>query len=250
MGPVNGGHMGRRGFVRIGSATRAARMLQAAVFACALGLGLAPSAALAAPATTSVNSEAVILEPLTIQKDEDMDFGSIADLTGAGGNVVMVPTAPSASCTADPNLIRVGNCLPAEFSGQGSTDQVIRVNVPNTPIDLTNITSGNNETMPITVFDFDGDPNLQYVSGNIQANGVVRYKIVSGSGVYSFRLGGTLAVGAGQGELTGRHCRRAEIERRDPGHKADPKTGGREANSERERVTLFRNCIQSQLLIA
>jgi len=90
--------------------------------------------------------------------------------------------------------VRFGNCEAARFAGWGASNQTIRINLPNAPITISN----GAQTMSITPRTFDYDPDLQHISGSLTANGNVRMRIISSDGVFNFRFGGTLNVGANQ----------------------------------------------------
>lgn len=172
--------------------------------ACPLALTLAVALGFGAPAARAQDmvttpADALILTPLVLVKGDDLIFGDIVRPAGAG-TVILTPT-PIASCATTGGLVRVGTCQAASFSGWGAADQVVRINLPNAPITISN----GAQTMTISPRTFDGDPNLSHVSGNPNANGSVRYRIVSSDGTFSFRIGGTLNVGANQapGQYTG-----------------------------------------------
>ncbi len=130
-----------------------------------------------------------ILEPLSITKVNDMDFGRI--IGDVSGTIVMTATA-SPTCTASAGLIQSGVCQPAEFGGAGPNNQRIRIRRP--AGDTINLT-GPGADMTITDFSFDGSPDLTLVQTNPQWT---RYRIASADGTFIFRVGGTLNVGANQ----------------------------------------------------
>ena len=155
-------------------------------------------AAPAAHAQTETPVNAHIIEKLTLVKSDDMDFGNIVSPTAAG-TVILTPNA-SPTCTSPNGLVQYGTCQPASFIGLGDYNRIVNINRPNAPVTLSCIsTSCTGQTMNITTISFNGDPNLTYVSGNPAGNGVLRYRINSVSGLFFFRLGGTLAVNANQG---------------------------------------------------
>ncbi|HSG35236.1 MAG TPA: DUF4402 domain-containing protein [Sphingomonadaceae bacterium] len=167
-------------------------MTRLTAMALAVAMSLAAPAARAAD-TAAATSEAEILDDITIITTQNMDFGVMAQ-PSAPGTVVMTPSV-TPTCTTTGGIIRVGSCQPAEFSGFGTTNQIVRIQLPNFPV----IISNGVETMTIDARSISGDPSLAYVSGNPAANGLVRYRIVSGDGRFSFRVGGTLYVNANQG---------------------------------------------------
>ena len=152
-----------------------------------------PMAAHAATSETAT-SEAYIVTPLSLSKYADLDFGTIVS-PAAAGTVVLTP-APVASCAMTGGLIHSGVCQAAVFFGFGASGQIVKVKMPN---GLTTTLAGpGGATMTVTNMSLDGDPSLVYVSGNVAANGFVRYTIAAPSGLFSFRVGGTLNVGAAQ----------------------------------------------------
>ena len=188
--------MGPRGNLEVSVKTPSRRLSRIAAAALAIAAVFGASAAQAAD-TDTAEAEAEILIPLSISKDVDLDFGQIAGPTTAG-TVILTPT-PVETCSTTGGLLRVGNCQAAQFTGWGSPNQIIRINLPNLPITLTNTNPAYpGTTMQMTGRSIDGDPSLSYVSGNVNANGVVRYEIIEPSGVFGFRIGGTLSVGANQ----------------------------------------------------
>lgn len=165
--------------------------LRAAALACAMLCG-AIGTAVSAAGTASAPSQATVLNPLSLVKTADLDFGNIITPSTAG-TVVLVPTS-SPSCSVTGGLVHSGACQPAAFYGYGTDGGMVSINRPNAPITISN----GSQTMTIIPVTFDGDPNLTYVSGNPNGNGALRYRINSASGLFSFRIGGTLNVSAGQ----------------------------------------------------
>lgn len=172
-------------------AGRTARWLRRSALVC-----LPAATAIATPAcakvAANVSSRALIIEPLSLVKNQDLDFGKIAS-PAATGTIVLIPT-PVASCSTTNGIVRTGTCRAAEFYGYGTSGRLVNINRPNAPI----VISNGSQTMNITNVTLNGSPDLAYVSGNINGNGVLRYRIASLSGAFSFRIGGTLQVNAGQ----------------------------------------------------
>lgn len=150
--------------------------------------------------TDSADSTVAVLRPLSITKLYDLDFGgNIA--TAAGGTVVLDPTGTD-GCTAT-GVIHVGDiCQAAEFGGGGESGRIIKIDLP-TDITIT----GPGQDMLIDAISIDVDPDLERVNtnGNKGNNGFTRYRIVSDSGIFRFRMGGTLNINPLQaaGEYTG-----------------------------------------------
>lgn len=169
------------------------RRLGAAICACIAASIGAPAAA----DTAAAPAQVTLVTPLSLVKTADMVFGDIV-MPGAAGTVVL---SPASGCTTTGGLIRTGACQAAAFTGSGSANQVVRVNLPNFPITISN----GSQTMSISNRTFDPGSDLTLVSGNPNSNGVVRYRIIPASGTFTFRIGGTLQVNANQpaGTYTG-----------------------------------------------
>ncbi|MCB2088263.1 MAG: DUF4402 domain-containing protein [Sphingomonadaceae bacterium] len=134
-------------------------------------------------------AQLVVLEPLSLVKVKDLDFGQI--IVNGAGTVVLNPTG-SGTCTASGNLVRSGTCKPAEFAGLGSTGRFVRVRRPaSNSITLT----GPGTNMTVTNLQLDASPDLQLW---FQLGRGYYYRIVSPDGSFDFRVGGTLNVAAGQ----------------------------------------------------
>lgn len=167
----------------------------------ALGAGLAawlllvPNAASAQTRTVETatsNVQAAILEPASLLKTEDMDFGRIAARTTIG-TVVMNPA--TSICTPTGGLVHAGICKPAEFAGRGRRNLTARITFP-TSVNLVRTGGG---TMLLDNFNFYASPDLVLITnGNGNGVGNIRYLIVSTSGMFTMRVGGTLHVGANQ----------------------------------------------------
>src|SRR6478735_9040503 len=82
----------------------------------------------AAQQQRSVLPTAEILDPSSIRKDADMDFGGIIP-TLSGGTVVMIAGA-SPTCATTGGLIRTGPCKSAAFVGFAIANADLRVMRP------------------------------------------------------------------------------------------------------------------------
>ena len=157
---------------------------------------LAAMAALWLPVTpaqaqtvTSNDATTILIEPLTLAKLADMDFGEIFVTTG--GTVVMTPGAVP-TCTTTGGLVHSEECQPATFAGLGRTGQRVSVRRPNgRTITLT----GPGADMLVTDLTIDGGVTLN----PIQSNPVFeRFRINTLDGSFIFWVGGTLNVNANQ----------------------------------------------------
>jgi hypothetical protein len=172
--------------------------LQAALF-CAF-LSAAP--AFAGPndkATTTGSSTAVVVTPLSLVKSKNLDFGRIAPRPTAG-TVTLDPV--NQTCAVTGTIIHTGACQAAEFVGLGVRRMTVRISVPTT-VTIT----GPGAPMTITNLTLATSPDLAFIGGN--GNGVGagnrRYQIQPTNGIFDFRVGGRLNVGANQvgGKYTG-----------------------------------------------
>ena len=173
-----------------------------ATLACAFAAAISTSAS-AAPGnshTLQGTANGEVLNPMTIAKVEDMDFGSIA-ATATPGTVVLNPA--NSACTKTGALVLSGTCQAAVFDGYGSFLQVLRIQVANS----IQLTGSNGGSMQLNNFTLNTTPDLLYIGGNGNGvgNGNRRYAILRLSGLFNFRVGGTLNVGANQtpGAYTG-----------------------------------------------
>lgn len=167
--------------------------------ACRWAAALAMCAgALAMPAAAQDNSTAQavtsVVEPLSLSKQSDLDFGQIA-VNGAGTVVMTVGASPT--CTVTGGLIKYGACDNAVFEGYGQPGRNVRLKIPrNTGII---ITGPGGATMRISNIVTSGGTTLGPPStGSANGNGFRRHRIISSDGSFEFRLAGTLNVAAGQ----------------------------------------------------
>jgi spore coat protein U-like protein len=171
------------------------RLLRAVCAALVLAwssLGFSPVHAQNTVAT--VRAEAIVVAPLALVANEDLNFGRIAP-TPAGGTVTLNPDTNV--CTTTGTIVRVGTCQPAEFSGMGIRRMRLRIQIPTT-ITLTRV--GGTQTMTVDNVTLDSTPDLVFVGGNGNGlgNGNRRYEIVPNNGIFDFRIGGRLNVGPNQ----------------------------------------------------
>ena len=162
---------------------------------CALGAGSCLALALVAVPAAAQNSTAMtakteIVQPLSVVKQADLDFGKVAE-TGAG-TVVLAPTE-TPTCTVTGGVAHYGICQPAVFEGYGQSGRTVRIKLP--PSGTVTITNPGGATMQITNMVLDGSPELVSVGSG---NGFRRYRIDSSDGLFDFRVGGTLNVAGGQ----------------------------------------------------
>jgi hypothetical protein len=119
------------------------------------GLVLLPiaSAAVAAPvrASPKAKAEAAVLRPLTLLRQADMDFGTLA-VTGAGTATI---NPISGGLTVTGGLTRAGGTVsPARYAGAATKQTVVNIRVPNQPVLITRV--GGTETLSVSDFTLDG----------------------------------------------------------------------------------------------
>jgi len=141
------------------------------------------SAAQAAPVSASSNASGstVVLRPLTVVKQADLDFGPI--VVAGAGTAVIDPVSGNMTTTGP--LTRVGtSARPALFTTTGSRNSIVLIRVPQQPVTLTRV--GGTETMTVSNWTTDGPTNRR-----IPANQT-----------FDFAVGGRLNVAAGQADGT------------------------------------------------
>jgi hypothetical protein len=147
-------------------------------------LAMLPSAAIAAPARANGSATVDLLSPLTIQKIQDLDFGTVA--VTAAGTAVIDPVANSISTTG--GLLALGGTpQSALFRGAASQNSVVNIKLPKQPITLTRV--GGTQTVTVSKFTLDGPTKRQMGQAT----------------TFDIRVGATLTVPAGQmaGQYTG-----------------------------------------------
>jgi hypothetical protein len=152
------------------------------------------ASALAAPLSAqdaeTTTTRVFLVERLGLTKATDMDFGLVSE--NGGGTVVMIPSV-TPECQVTGTVIHSGACQPAAFAGSGTVNQRVRIRVP--PGGLLTLANGTGQTMRVTDLALDAHPNLNLVKDNVRT---WRFRIADPSGIFFFRVGGTLNVGAGQ----------------------------------------------------
>jgi hypothetical protein len=142
-------------------------------------LALCVPAAMAGAVTpaTQTAADAVIIYPVTVTKLKDMDFGYLAVTTA--GTAVLEPNADRYSTSGGVTPIG-GAPQCAEFVGASKDSAVVNIKVPNKPSTLTRV--GGTETMTVANFTLQGQNK----------------RALARADSFTFRVGGTLNVPAGQ----------------------------------------------------
>ena len=136
--------------------------------------------------------QSVVLEPGSIVKVADMDFGQILPST-AGGSVTM-SAAASPTCTATGGMIHSGSCRAAQFSIMGIRQQRVRIRVTNGGSVI--LTGPGGATMTLNSISIL-PVGMTSVNGGAGWN-LGNYRIDAESGITDFYLGGRLNVAAMQ----------------------------------------------------
>lgn len=168
-------------------------VIPALLMTCA-DLGGAPARA---QESQSAEAKLILIEPLSIQKDKDLDFALIVPGTTAG----FVTLAPNGTVTTTGGIQGVaGTPQPATFYGFGRYRQFLRLSVSQNSYQLRRV--GGSQTMRLDQLTIGSQPPT-LLSTNPRL-----FFIGSPNGFFSFSLGGRLRVAANQargkyeGEIT------------------------------------------------
>lgn len=129
----------------------------------------------------------LVVEPLSVVKTADLNFGANIASTAAGTVVV----SPAGVRTHNGGVVGVGNAYhAAEFVGSASPGDRVQIRIPNGSITLTRI--GGGATMTARAFTMALDNATSLGRGNSgQAT-------VGAAGIFTIRVGATLDVRANQ----------------------------------------------------
>ena len=168
----------------------------------AFGLFASPAHA---QSVNSVDTQADLLEPLSIVKLADMDFG---DLIVTTGGTVVLTADPVPTCTTTGGVVHTEECQPATFAGLGGAGQRLRIR---RPVGRTITLTGPGADMTVNDITIDGGVSLNRVNSNPNWE---RFLINTFDGSFIFRVGGTLNVNPNQlpGVYTGTFEIRADYQ--------------------------------------
>lgn len=143
--------------------------------------GCAASSAGAAPVAAAEKAQATVtlIDPLTVLKKADMDFGYLS-VTSAG-TAVLDPNGNTLSTTGGVRAIG-GEPTSAIFTAASRGPTLFYIQVPTQPLTLRR--SGGTETMTLTNWSLQGSS----------------LRILLRATAFDFRVGGTLNVGANQAD--------------------------------------------------
>lgn len=145
----------------------------------ALALCASPTLVYASSPLAQANAQVLILHPLSLTKLQDMDFGDLSPTVA--GTAVLDPNTDTLSTTGGVSASG-GSPHCAQFAGVAGSASVVNIKVPNNPITLTRV--GGTETMIVSNFTLQGQSK----------------RALAKAASFTFRVGGTLAVAAGQVE--------------------------------------------------
>jgi hypothetical protein len=138
-------------------------------------------------ATRAARADATIVTPLSLIKDEDLDFGSLLPGTTAG--TVVVP--PSGARTSTGGVTLAPSTFgPARFAGFGRANQNVQISMSANSITLNR--TGGGGTMQVDTWIIGSTPTAQLTTTPRV------FTISASNGIFNFPLGATLRVGANQ----------------------------------------------------
>ena len=140
----------------------------------------APAQAQAEAATA--NAEALAITPLSLVKEQDLDFGFIVPGTTTG----FVTLSPSNVVTTTGGIIVTGTTQNAAFYGYGSFNQFLRIYLDANQYNLRR--QGGTQTMRLDQVTIGSTPPV--VIGTAPRT----FRIASASGLFRFAVGGRLRV--------------------------------------------------------
>lgn len=163
---------------------RGAKSFWAAKFGAGL-LVLAAIPSVAQAGTTSGEAQIAVVTPLSFIQVDKLDFGTIISGTTAG----TVTLSGINTRTATGGVVLVGNDhQSARFAGMGTVTRRVQIRITPNTITLT----GPGPSMTVNNFTIDPQGTL------LQIGGSPNYVILPLNGVFWFRVGGRLNVGANQ----------------------------------------------------
>jgi hypothetical protein len=140
-----------------------------------------PAAAAPVAAAKNATGSASLLRPLTMLKQQDLDFGALV-VAGAGTAVI---NPVNGAMTTTGGVTRIGTAAhPAMFTATGSKNSNVHIRLPQNPVTLTRVGGGG--TMTVSGWTLDGSTNRR----------------VPANKAFNFLVGGTLNLAAGQPDGT------------------------------------------------
>lgn len=161
------------------------RSFALALMALAL-FGAGNSPAQAQGETATANAEALAITPLSLVKEQDLDFGTIIPGTTNG----FVTLSPANVVTTTGGIIVSGTTQNAAFYGYGRFNQQLRIYLNANQFNL--VRQGGTQTMRLDQVTIGSTPPV--VIGTAPRT----FRIASASGLFRFTIGGRLRVLANQ----------------------------------------------------
>lgn len=155
-------------------ATPIRKLLRLAALAYAFGLGAHPAFA----GTATADAEATVVRPLSLVKTEDLVFGSM--IPGATAGTVTIAPATGVQTRTGGVTLGAADYHRAEFLGMAQVGILTTVSLPAASTTLTRVGGGASMTATLGV---EGGTGIRWFPG---------------TGIQTFRVGGTLSVAAHQ----------------------------------------------------
>lgn len=159
--------------------------LRRGVAAFALLMAPAIGTSVLAQTTSEGQAKAIVLQPLSFFKVNDLDFGDII----ASGTAGTVRLYPDGTRTASGGATLGGNGgAPSRFAGLGTPNQRVVISVGSNSIFIT----GPGQPMRVSNFDIGSTPTV------LLSTSPLRFRIATSLGNFNFPVGATLDVNANQ----------------------------------------------------
>lgn len=145
----------------------------------------APAAAQTVPVSSSdsIEARALLIQPATIQRVDDLSFGTIVATPSASGNVTI---------NADTGLRVVGAGLTGSVSDQGQRGRFIGNGVPLSQVTLT-------AAFPtVLVNTADNSAGVTFSAGSLDLASATGTRIIGPTGVFYVGVGGTITIATSQ----------------------------------------------------
>lgn len=134
----------------------------------------------------AADAEALAITPLSLVKEQDLDFGFIIPGTTTG----FVTVSPTNTVTTTGGIIATGTTQNAAFYGYGTFNQRLRINLDANQYNL--VRQGGTQTMRLDQLTIGSAPPV--VLGTAPRT----FRIASANGLFRFTIGGRLRVLANQ----------------------------------------------------
>lgn len=160
------------------------------LFLCVMAVGAVllavPEPVRAQGEAATANAEALAITPLSLVKEQDLDFGIIIP----GATTGFVTVSPSNAVTTTSGIIVTGTTQNAAFYGYGTFNQRLRIYLDANQYNL--VRQGGTQTMRLDQVTIGSTPPV--VIGTAPRT----FRIASANGLFRFTIGGRLRVLANQ----------------------------------------------------